>query len=124
VNAPFAWSLADSEVGAITVAGDEVVVAFAAAAVRRDGDDGFVRALRLHLHDASNVAGTDGLGRVREGRLWADGTGLVAPRVPFEPAGPARIELVFHNGVVFRAEAASVAMRFDGDPGFVLSYAC
>jgi hypothetical protein len=53
-----------------------------------------------------------------------EGRVVAVPALPSDPAGPARVELVFQNGVMFAAEAASVALNFDGDPGFVLSYAC
>jgi hypothetical protein len=124
VIAPFRLSLADSEVSAIAVDADGVSVAFSAAAVRRGDDAGYARSLRLRLRAVSRLAGVDGLGRIREGRLWVAGRVVAAPDAPSDPAGPARIELVFQNGVVFEAEAASVAFHFDADPGFVLSYAC
>lgn len=124
MNAPFELSLADSEVGGITVDTGTVTLAFSAAAVRHGDDAGYVRRLRLGLRGVSRVQGVEGLGRIREGRLWVEGRVIAAPALPSEPAGPARLELVFQNGVVFAAEAASVALNFDGDPGFVLSYAC
>lgn len=124
MSAPFELSLADSEVRGITVGAGAVTVAFSAAAVRRGDDSGYVRGLRLGLRGVSRVQGAEGLGRIREGRLWVEAHLVAALALPGDPAGPARLELVFQNGVVFAAEAASVDLQFDGDPGFVLSYAC
>jgi hypothetical protein len=123
-SAPFELSLADSEVAGIAVDAQAAIVSFSAAAVRRGGEAGFVRSLQLRLEAPSEVQGSNGIGRIREGRLWIAGAPLSAPRLPLQAAGPARIELVFHNGVVFAAAAAWAALHFDADPGFVLSYAC
>lgn len=124
MSAPFEWSLADSEVSAITVDTGALTLAFSAAAVRRGDEAGYVRRLRLRLRGVSQVQGTEAIGRIREGRLWVAGRIVGAPLVPGDPAGPVRLELVFQNGVPFVAEAASMDLYFDGDPGFVLSYAC
>lgn len=124
MSAPFRLSLADSEVSAIAVDADGVSVSFSAAAVRRGDDSGYARSLRLRLRGVSRLVGADGLGRIRDGRLWVAGSVVAAPDAPRDPEGPARLELVFQNGVVFEAEAASVALHFDADPAFVLSYAC
>lgn len=118
-------AFADSELGGAALEGGTLRIRFAAAAVQRGRETGYLPGLDLELADAV-VGGDlrDAFGRVLEGHL-SDGISRLAHiELPFDGPGAWRLSLALAQGRTLVVDAKHV--RVVPAPGAVFrpSFAC
>lgn len=119
----------DSEVARVESDGDRLSVRFSAASVRQGGGgvatEGHVSNLEMLMARAAwSGSLDDAVGRLSSGSLRVDDEPVGPLALPLAREGRVAVTLSFANGAALSITAASIALRFDGEPRWIESYAC
>ncbi len=119
------FAFADSELAFAQAEGDALTLHFAAAAVARDGEAGWLPGLRLVLEGAHWTGDpAECLGRLRDGTLADAASRFSRLPLPFDGPGPWLADFGFAHDVHLHVDARHARVLLRADAPWRPSSAC